>query len=172
MRRVMKVVFLVVVAAAAGSFWGCNERLQDPLEGEAILTIEKIEPVLVQSDVTATDPNGVPQILQTDKTVITVKNRPRTPTSSTFSDAFIQKAERICTRAGVFIAGGSAAGGGTVATGATLAITTTAVTLNEKLTSGVQNETWKCQVRFLGEDVAGNPVKTEFATFFITFVDG
>jgi hypothetical protein len=173
MRRVTKGLLVVVAAAALGALMGCNERLDDPLEGEGILSIEKVDPATVKADITLTDPNtGGPTPLQNDDITVTVKNRPRTKSTGTFSDVFIEKSERICTFAGATIGGGTGAGAATVASGGSATITTTAVTVAEKLGTGAAvGDSWKCFVRFSGHDLAGNPVTTDFATFVVNFVD-
>jgi hypothetical protein len=170
MRGVTKVLLVVLAAAAAAA---CNERLDDPLEGEGILSIEKVDPATVKADITPTDPNtGAPTPLANDDVSITVKNRPRNTTAGSLSDVFIEKSERICTFAGNTIAGGAGAGAATVPSGGTAIITTTAVTAAEKLGTGaIVGDSWKCFVRFSGHDLAGNPVTSDFAAFIVNFVD-
>jgi len=172
MRRVTQIFLLALVAAAAGSLQGCNERLDDPLEGEGILTIEKIEPATVIADLSALDPNtGLPDQVNAD-IVVTMKNRPRSDAGGNFSDIFISKAERVCTFAGATIAQGTGAGGFTIPSGSSAGVTTTAVTVLDMTLSGAAiGDTWKCNVQFFGEDVAGNPVKSAIATFVVNFAN-
>src|SRR5437867_1478535 len=78
MRRVTKVLLLVVSVAAGFTLWGCNKNLDDPTQANGILTIEKVEPVVIVADITPTDPNtGQPTPLTTDPITVTLRNRPR-----------------------------------------------------------------------------------------------
>jgi hypothetical protein len=173
MRRGMKVLLLVVVVAAGVAFWGCNKNLDDPTTAEGILSIESVNPSLVKADITPTDPNtGLPTPLHDDTTDVTVKNRPRTTSTGTFSDIAVTKSERFCTFAGNTIAVGTGPGGFTIPANGSVAITTTAVTAAEKIATGAAvGDSWQCFVKFKGQDLAGNPVETSFAGFIVNFVD-
>ena len=171
MRRVTRLLAALAIAAAAGSFWGCNEQLDDPLVAEGILTIEKILPASVQADVTPFDPNGVnPTPLTDDTTTVTVKNRPRTADAGAFSDIFIQKSEQYCTFAGATITSGRGTASFTIPSGSSATVVITAVTVSEK-SLAAQGDSWKCYVRFLGDDVSGNPAVSEWGSYMINFVD-
>jgi len=171
--RSLRLSLLVVAAVAVmGGLTGCNERLDDPLEGEGILSIEKIDPATVKADITPTDPNtGLPTPLTNDEIAVVLKNRPRTEASGSLSDIFIEKSERVCTFGGGTIATGQGSGGVTIPSGGTASISTTAVTVAEKLLSGALGDTWACYVQFTGKDIAGNPVTSESARFTVNFVD-
>lgn len=172
MRRLTAYLLLFGLAGAAVLLAGCNERLDDPTTSEGILSIEKVEPVVVEADVTATDPNGNPQTLSDDTTVITVKNRPRTTSAGQFSDIFIKKTEQFCTFAGATQISKTGLASFTIPSGATAAVTVVAVTVAEKTTLAAQGDSWACFVRLEGEDLAGNPATTDFASFVVNFVDG
>jgi hypothetical protein len=173
MRRVAAYLLLIGVIGAAGLLAGCNERLDDPTTSEGILTIEKVEPVVVEADVTATDPNGNPQTLSDDTTVITVKNRPRSTSSAgQFSDIFVNKTEQFCTFGGATQISKTGIASFTIPSGSTAQVTVVAVTVAEKTTLAAQGDSWACYVRLEGEDLAGNPATTDFASFVVNFVDG
>ncbi len=172
MRRVTATLLTLGVVCAAGLLAGCNERLDDPTTSEGILSIEKVEPVVVEADVTATDPNGNPQTLSDDTTVISVKNRPRNPSAGQFSDIFISKTEQFCTFAGATIISKTGLASFTIPSGATAQVTVVAVTVAEKTTLPALGDSWDCFVRMEGEDLAGNPATTDFASFAVSFVNG
>jgi len=169
----MKVLLLVVAVTAGVTFWGCNKNLDDPTTAEGILSIEAVNPSLVKADITPTDPNtGLPTPLHDDATEVTVKNRPRTTHTGTFSDVAVTRSERFCTFGGVTIAAGTGPGGFTIPANGSVGITTTAVTAAEKLATGAAvGDSWQCFVKFKGQDLAGNPAETDFAGFTVNFVD-
>ena len=170
MRRLRNLLSLLVVAAAAGGFWGCND-FDDPTEAEGILTIEKVEPANLSADVTPFDPNGVtPTPLRDETTTITVRNRPRSESAGDFSDIFIKKSEQYCTFAGATVTSGTGVASFTIASGATGQVVITAVTAAEKALA-IQGDSWRCYARFLGDDVSGNPAKSEWASYVVNFVD-
>jgi hypothetical protein len=172
MRRVQLILLFFAAAAAAGFLSGCNDRLDDPTTSEGILTIEKVDPVNVEADVTATDPNGRPQTLANDTTVVTLKNRPRNSGAGSLSDVFVKKTEQFCTFAGATITAGTGLASFVIPSGASSQVSVVAVTVAEKTTLAAQGDTWACFVRFEGEDLAGNPSQTEYASFAVNFVDG
>jgi len=175
MRRSVKLLLPVVIVGAGLALWGCNKNLDDPTQADGILSIEKLEPVVIVSDITPTDPNtGLPTPLTTDSVSVTLKNRARTATTGTFNDIFVESSERICNLAGggVRIAGGSGPAGIVVPIGATASVVADAVTLNDKLTTGAAvGDSWTCLIRFKGHDLAGNPVTTDSAGYSVNFVD-
>ncbi len=172
MRRVTASLLALGVVVTAGLLAGCNDRLDDPTTSEGILSIEKVEPVVVEADVTATDPNGNPQTLSDDTTVISVKNRPRSPNTGPFSDIFIKKTEQFCTFGGATQISKTGLASFTIPSGATAQVTVVAVTVAEKTTLAAQGDSWSCFVRLEGEDLAGNPASTDFASFAVNFVNG
>jgi hypothetical protein len=172
--RTSRLSLLVAAALAVmGGLTGCNERLDDPIEGEGILSIEKIDPATVKADITATDPNGQPTPLTNDDITVTLKNRPRSESaaSSGLTDIFIEKADRVCSFGGGTIATGVGAGGVTVPANGSATVTTTAVTAAEKMLSGALGDTWICELQFSGHDLSGNPVTSEIVGFSVNFVD-
>jgi hypothetical protein len=172
MRRVPLIILFLTAAAAAGVLSGCNERLDDPTTSEGILSIEKVDPVNVEADVTATDPNGNPQTLSNDETTVTVKNRVRTTGAGQFSDIFVKKTQQFCTFNGPTITSGTGLASFVIPANASATISVVAVTVAEKTTLAAQGDSWDCFVRFVGEDLAGNPAETEYASFVVNFVDG
>src|SRR5262245_4361172 len=128
MVRLLKLLFLTLVAAVAMSLMGCNERLDDPTQAEGILSIEEVTPSTVKADITPTDPNtGLPTPLSNDDTSITMKNRPRSEHVGPLGDIFIEKSERTCNAiGGGFIASGNGAGGFTIPLNGTASVSTTA----------------------------------------------
>lgn len=166
---------LLVAAAVAvmGGLTGCNDRLDDPLEGEGILNVEKVDPATVKSDITATDPNGLPTPLTNDEITVTLKNRPRSESASSsgLTDVFIEKSERKCEFGGSVIATGSGSGGVTIPSNGSASITTTAVTVTQKTLNGQLGDSWRCELQFFGHDLSGNPVSSDIVRFTINFVD-
>lgn len=173
MRSEVKVLLLVLVAVSGLLLPGCNKNLDDPTQGQGLLTIEKVNPALVLSDITLTDPNtGAPTPLHDDSTSVTVKNQARTTTTGNFSDIAVTSSERVCTFAGNTVARATGPGGFTIPVNGSADITTTAVTVAEKIATGAAvGDSWQCFVRFKGQDLAGNPAETPFAGFSVNFVD-
>ena len=171
MRRATKILALAVALTAAGSFPGCNERLDDPTQSDGILTIEKVDPVNIAADITPLDPNGVNATPITDETVtITVKNRPRNENTGNFTDIFVKTSEQYCTFGGSTITSGTALASFTIPSNGTAGVTITAVTVQEKGLASL-GDTWQCFARLIGEDLAGNPAKSDYAAYVINFVD-
>jgi hypothetical protein len=174
MVRLAKLLFLTIVAFVALAVVGCNERLDDPTQAEGILSIEEVDPSTVKADITPTDPNtGLPTPLANDDTAITLKNRPRSESAGPLGDIFIEKSERTCnTIGGGFIASGTGAGGFTIPLNGSASVTTTTVTAFEKANTGAAvGDSWKCYIRFLGHDLAGNPIVSDTAIVIVNFVD-
>jgi hypothetical protein len=176
MRRVAKFLLLAVPVAAGLTLWGCNREIDDPTQANGILSIEKVEPVVIVADITPTDPNtGLPTPLTTDPVTVTLKNRPRSLTSggsAGLNDIAVEKSERVCTFGGAFIGGGTGPAGVVIPSNSTANVATDGVTLAEKLNTGaVPGDSWLCEIRFLGHDLAGNPVSTSLATYSVNFVD-
>ncbi|HXI04404.1 MAG TPA: hypothetical protein VNI57_14625 [Candidatus Saccharimonadales bacterium] len=172
MRRVPLLILCIAAAAAAGLVSGCNQRLDDPTTSEGILTIEKVEPVNVEADVTPTDPNGNPQTLSNDSTTVTLKNRPRTKNTGPFTDILVKKTDQFCTFAGATITSGTGLASFTIPTNGTASVSVVVVTVTEKTTLASVGDSWKCYIRFEGEDLAGNPATTDYASVVVNFVDG
>jgi hypothetical protein len=59
-----------------------------------------------------------------------------------------------------------------IPSGSTADVPTDGVTLSEKTNTGATvGDFWKCDVRFLGHDLAGNPVATPVVSYAVDFVD-
>lgn len=172
MRRVPLLILCIAAAAAAGLVSGCNQRLDDPTTSEGILTIESVDPVNVEADVTPTDPNGNPQTLSNDSTTVTLRNRPRTTNAGSFTDILIKKTDQYCTFMGTKITSGTGLASFTIPSGGTASVSVVVVTVTEKTTLATVGDTWRCYVRFEGEDVAGNPALTDYASVVVNFVNG
>jgi hypothetical protein len=173
MRRLRGFAVLAAVVVAAGTFWACNERLDDPTVSEGLLTIESVDPAIVEADLDNVDPNGNFQGGPFDEEVsITIKNRPRVTTSASFSDIFIKQYSRLCTFNGGAIAlvPATVQVSDTIPSGASKSVPILAVTASEKLLAN-PGDTWFCSVQFSGEDVAGNPVNSEVAGFSISLAN-
>jgi hypothetical protein len=170
MRRLLSVLVLGVLAAAVGTLIGCNDRLDDPTRSEGILTVESVDPVIVEADVTAFDPLGNPTPLTDDETVVKLKNRPRNSTAGEFSDILITRTEQACTFGGQTTISGSGIASFTIPSGSTADVTVVVITAGAK-DPAFEGLTWSCYVQFIGEDVAGNPAQSDPAQFVISFVD-
>ncbi len=170
MRRLLSVLVVGVLAAAAGTLLGCNDKLDDPTLSEGILTIESVDPVIVEADVTAFDPNGNPTPLTDDETVVRLKNRPRNPAADEFTDILITRTQQACTFQGATTISGTGIASFTIPSGGTADVTVVAITAADK-DPAYEGLTWSCYVQFLGEDVAGNPAQSDPAQFVISFVD-
>ena len=169
MRRLISYAALAAVLVAAGTFWACNDSLDDPTVSEGLLTVEAVDPVLVEADINPNDPNGLFVGDLTDDTVnITVKNRPRVSSATSLSDIFINQFVRTCTTPTGATTGGTGIASFIIPSGSTAVVTITAVTVNEKTTLASVGETWICSARLGGEDISGNPVQSEVAAFAIS----
>src|SRR5206468_10334362 len=92
--------------------------------------------------------------------------------SAGLNDIAVESSERICTFGGNRIGGGIVAASVVIPANSTAAVVTDGVTLAEKTNTGaVVGDSWLCEVRFVGHDLAGNPVSTGFATYSVNFVD-
>jgi len=176
MRALMSFLLLAAVVVAAGTFWACNEKLDDPTLSEGQLTIEAVAPAIVQGDrVADIDPNtGLPINPPTNgdnDVTITIKNRPRIKNTGDLSDVFLKQATRLCTdQNGATVAASVTPISFTLPSGASTSITVVAATTTEK-TNAADGDTWSCQVQFKGEDVAGNPARSDPAGFSVSIFD-
>ena len=177
MRALMSFLMLAAVVVAAGTFWACNERLDDPTLSEGLLTVEQVDPAIVLGDrVADVDPNTNTVIqppTDADNFVsITIKNRPRIPDTGGLTDVFLKKATRVCTNQnGTTVATGITVISFTLVSGASTAISVVAATTREKIDSGSDGDTWSCAVQFSGEDLAGNPALSEPAGYTVSIFD-
>src|SRR6266850_2910402 len=176
MRRVARFLLLAVPVAAGVTLWGCNKNIDDPTQANGLLSIEKVEPVVVVADITPTDPNtGLPTPLTTDPVNVTLKNRPRTASTgggTGLDDIAVEETERVCTFGGNRIAGGTGPASVVSPSNSTASVAADGVTLAEKQNTGaVVGDSWICEIRFRGHDLAGNPVSTNLATYSVNFVD-
>jgi hypothetical protein len=170
MRRYIYAAFLIVFVTAAGTLVGCNDDLDDPTTSEGILTIESVDPVVVEADVTPTDPNGNPTPLTDDTTTVSLKNRPRNDAAGDFADIFIKRTNQSCSFGGNPVGGGTGIASFTIKSGETKQVTVVAVTVAQKAAAAA-GDTWVCTVQFQGEDIAGNPAISEAANFVVSFAD-
>lgn len=168
MRRVPLILLFLAAAAAAGVLSGCNDRLDDPTTSEGILNIQSVTPSLVEADVTGTD-------IIDDEAIVTVENRVRTLNTGSWSAVFIKQSTKFCEfPPGTIILPLTTTQPGstvTIPANGSADVPFTAVTVLQKTTMAAIGDTWECAVMFEGEDLAGNPVQTEFAAFSISFVD-
>ena len=160
MRALMSFLMLAAVVVAAGTFWACNERLDDPTLSEGLLTVEKVEPAIVQGDrMDNVDPNSGQIIpITADEVTVTIKNRPRIPDTGGLTDVFLGQATRVCTNQnGATVATGVSPISFTIPSGGSAAVTSPAALVSEKINNAVDGDTWSCIVGFSGVDLAGNP---------------
>jgi len=173
MRSLMSFLLLAAVVVAAGTFWACNDRLDDPTLSEGLLSIESVDPPIVEADLDAVDPNGTPQQLSDDEVTIIIKNRPRRDDAGDFADVFVKKYQRVCVdgATGTARAASTNPTGFTIPIGSSASVPITAVTVAEKTTGAADGDTWVCSIQFFGEDVAGNPAKSEVGGFSISLAN-
>lgn len=174
MRALMSILLLAAVVVAAGTFWACNDRLDDPTLSEGLLTIEKVDPAIVQAErIGDIDPNtGLQAPITDDEVAITINNRPRIPDTGNLSDVFLKKASRLCNNQnGTLVASSVTPLSFTLRSGASTSVTITAVTVGEKVNNGANGDTWSCSVQFSGEDLAGNPAKSAPAGYTVSVFD-
>jgi len=177
MRSLRSLLLSAAIVLAAGTFWACNDNLDDPTLSEGLLTIESVNPAIVAGDrVADIDPNsGLPINPPTnsdDEVTITIKNRPRVSSTGGLADVFLKRATRSCVNQnGTTVAASVTPLATTLTAGASTSFTIVAATTSEKVNNAVDGDSWTCAVQFSGEDLAGNPAKSQPASYTVSIFD-